>query len=110
MDKQDDCGVFARGTYSVFIWDDDTKQKKIDNSPACCIPLMLVNEQDDKFAILLSRYNERFIDKEHEETINNETINENIGVDQQSTKTTPSSSPNICIKDSTIKSTINERR
>lgn len=110
MDKQDDCWVFTRDTYSVFLWDDDTKQKKIDNSPACCIPLMPVNEQDNKFAIFLSPYNERFIDKEHEEKDNNETINENIGVDQQYTKITPSSSPNICIKDSTVKSTIDEKR
>ena len=99
-----------QGTYSVFLWDDDSKQKKTDHSPTCCIPLMLVNEHDDKFAFFLSSYNERFIDNEHEEKGNNETIYGNIGVDQQSTTTTPSHSLNIFIKEFTVKSTIDEKK
>ena len=99
-----------RGTYTVFLWDDDSKQKKIDQSPAFYIPLMPVNEQDNKFTLFLSSYNERFIDNEHEEKENNETINEKIGVDQQSTTITPSSSPNIFIKESTVKSTIDGKK
>ena len=71
---------------------------------------MPVNDQDDKFTLFLSSYNERFIDNEHEEKENNETINEKIGVDQQSTTITPSSSPNIFIKESTVKSTIDGKK
>ena len=37
-------------------------------------------------------------------------MNGNIGVDQQSTTTTPSPSPNILIKESTVKSTINGKK
>ena len=103
--------VSSLGVHTPFFFGTTIQNRKnIDHSPTCCIPLMPVNEHDDKFTFFLSSYSERFIDNEHEEKENNETMNGNIGVDQQSTTPTPLPSPNIFIKESTIKSTIDGKK
>ena len=54
-DKHDNCGVFSRGAYSIFLWDDDTKRKTISHHPSCKIPLMRVNEDKDEASIYFNK-------------------------------------------------------
>ena len=64
-DRGDNCGIFSRGDYSIFFWDNDKKSKHIDHSPTCRIPLMPVNEGEDQFAFLVSSHLKSFSDNEH---------------------------------------------
>ena len=43
-DRDDNCGIFSRGKYSIFLWNDDRSKKVIYHPPDCPIPLMSVNE------------------------------------------------------------------
>ena len=43
-DRGDNCGIFSRGKYSIFLWNDDRSKKVIYHPPDCPIPLMSVNE------------------------------------------------------------------
>ena len=54
-DRQDNCGIFSRGTYSIFLWNDDKCKKLMHNDPNCPIPLMSVNEgEGDEFEAFLA--------------------------------------------------------
>ena len=44
MDRDDDCGIFSRGKYSIFLWNNDECKRILYNDPNCPIPLMTVNE------------------------------------------------------------------
>ena len=66
MDKGDNCGIFSRGKYSIFFWDEDNKLKHIDHSPNCRIPLMLVNEGEDQFEVFLATHSDTFSDNEQD--------------------------------------------
>ena len=54
-DRQDNCGIFSRGTYSIFLWNNDKCKRLIHNDPNCPIPIMLVNEgEEDEFEAFLA--------------------------------------------------------
>ena len=55
-DKQDDCGVLSRGTYSIFLWDNDTKRNHITHPPNYPIPVMPVNEDEEAYAIFIQTH------------------------------------------------------
>ena len=61
-DKGDDCAVLSRGTYSIFMWNNDKNHKRIHHAPSCAIPLMPVNEGEDAFAAYLSSHEHQFLD------------------------------------------------
>ena len=50
-DRGDDAGIFSRGDYSIFLWDNDNSKNLIHHPPACPIPLMTVNEGDEDISI-----------------------------------------------------------
>ena len=62
-EKQDDCGVLSRQTYSIFMWEHDSLRKLIDHEPGCAIPLMPVNEQNDAFLLFSDKHASKFIDQ-----------------------------------------------
>ena len=43
-DRGDDAGIFSRGDYSIFLWNNDKSKNLIHHPSACSIPLMTVNE------------------------------------------------------------------
>ena len=54
-DRQDNCGIFSRGKYSIFLWNDDKFKRLIHHQPTSPIPIMSVNEgEDDKVVAFLS--------------------------------------------------------
>ena len=56
-DLKDDCGIFSRGTYSIFMWGNDANKKLIHHPPNCKIPLMPANENDtDDFSAFLAEH------------------------------------------------------
>ena len=63
-DKADNCGVLSRGTFSTFMWDNDTKRKHIAHPPSCPIPLMPVNEDDEAFILHISAHKRSYPDND----------------------------------------------
>ena len=59
-DKQDNCAILSRGSYSIFLWNHDKHSKVIEHSPDCAIPMMPVNEQVDKFALFADKHAVKF--------------------------------------------------
>ena len=59
-DKQDNCAILSRGSYSIFLWNHDKHSKVIEHSPDCAIPMMPVNEQADKFALFADKHAVKF--------------------------------------------------
>ena len=55
-EKQDNCAILSRGSYSVFVWENDTKYKTIEHPPSCAIPMMPVNEAMDSFALFVNKH------------------------------------------------------
>ena len=54
-DCQDNCGIFSRGKYSIFLWNDDKCKRLIHHQPTSPIPIMSVNEgEDDKVMAFLA--------------------------------------------------------
>eukprot|EP00957_Ditylum_brightwellii_P043223 3275593-Ditylum_brightwellii.AAC.3 len=43
-ERQDNCGILSRGTYSIFMWKKDALHKLISHPISCKIPMMPVNE------------------------------------------------------------------
>ena len=86
MDKGDNYGIFSRGGYSIFFWDDDNKSKHIDHSPNCRIPLMPLNEGEDQFEVFLVKHSETFSDNDYKVT----TSIKGLEVDQHLPKFSPS--------------------
>jgi hypothetical protein len=41
---KDNCGILSRGTYSIFMWEQDANQKLVPHPVNCRIPMMQVNE------------------------------------------------------------------
>ena len=58
--KNNNCGVLSRDKNSIFMWDDDTEQKIIVQSPDCSIPLILVSEDDKKIVLFNSVHSSQF--------------------------------------------------
>ena len=52
----------SRGTYSTFMWNDDSNHKYIPHPPHCPIPLMPVNEDDEAFVLFLSEHSDKYPD------------------------------------------------
>ena len=61
-DNKDNCGVMSRGSHSIFMWDNDHKTKHIPHNPSCSIPLMPVNENEDKYSNYLRKHTDMFAD------------------------------------------------
>ena len=62
-DRKDDCGIFSREKYSIFLWNNDTEHKYVPHNPYCKIPVMLVNEgANDNFSAFLASYGSNFCD------------------------------------------------
>ena len=58
-DRGDNAGIFSRGEYSIFLWDNDKSRKIIHHPSECPIPLMMVNEgEDDVVSAYISARNE----------------------------------------------------
>ena len=54
-DKGDNCGIFSRGKYSIFLWNHDKFKCLVDHPADCPIPLLSVNEgETDRFEAYLS--------------------------------------------------------
>ena len=54
-DKDDNCGIFSRGKYSIFLWNHDKHKCLLDHPADCPIPLLLLNEEaTDRFEAYLS--------------------------------------------------------
>ena len=60
-DRGDNCGVFSRGKYSIFLWNNDRSKKVIYHPPDCPIPLILVNEGE------IDQYHAFFLDLSEEQ-------------------------------------------
>ena len=59
-DKNDNCAILSRGSYSIFVWHKDAHTKVIEHSPLCAIPMMPVNEHLDSFALFTTKHKSRF--------------------------------------------------
>ena len=54
-DKGDNCGIFSRGKYSIFLWNHDKHKCLVDHPADCPIPLLSVNEgETDRFEAFLA--------------------------------------------------------
>ena len=62
IEKNDNCGILSRGTYSVFMWNKDKHRKHIPHSPSCPIPIMPVNENDEAFVLFNDAHSKHFPD------------------------------------------------
>ena len=60
-DRGDNCGVFSRGKYSIFLWNNDRSKKVIYHPPDYPIPLMSVNEGE------IDQYHAFFLDLSEEQ-------------------------------------------
>ena len=62
-DLKDDCGIFSRGIYSIFMWGNDANKKLIHHPPDCKIPLMPANKNNaDDFSAFLAEHSTKFTD------------------------------------------------
>ena len=58
---KDDAGILSRGTYSIFLWNEENSTKLIHHPPRCKIPLMPVNEStQDAFSTFLTEHTDKF--------------------------------------------------
>ena len=51
-DRKDGCGIMSRGTYSIFMWNQDSNCKLIPHCPQCPIPLMQAQKTQDVTVLL----------------------------------------------------------
>ena len=62
-DNKDDCGIFSRETFSIFLWNNDTSQRLVPHPPNCKIPVLPVNEGGpDDYSSFLSTHSPTFCD------------------------------------------------
>ena len=62
-DKQDDCGILSRGRCSIFMWNNNSKHKRINYPPNCNTPLMTVNENNEAYVLFNSTHSSYFLDE-----------------------------------------------
>ena len=64
LDRKDGCEIMSRGTYSIFVWNQDSNCKLIPRCPQYPIPLMQAQKTQAVTVLLSSTDNERPIDED----------------------------------------------